>query len=140
MLSTKSIPQRDRLIFALDVPTIDEARAWVEQLGDSVTYYKLGLEFCMGGRYFELLAELVAQGKHVFADLKFCDVPATVRGAVANLAHHGASLCTLHGVTSSYREAVKVKGGMELLAVTVLTSMDAADLAEYGWHGGPVED
>jgi orotidine-5'-phosphate decarboxylase len=140
MLSTKSIPPHDRLIFALDVPTIEEARAWVERLGDSVTHYKLGLEFCMGGRYFELLEELVSRGKRVFADLKFCDVPATVRGAVANLARHGASLCTLHGVTSSYREAAKVKRDMRLLAVTVLTSMDAGDLAECGWPGGPVSD
>ena len=140
LLSTKPIDPRDRLIFALDVPTIDEAREWIARLGDAVTFYKLGLEFCMGGDYFEMLAELRAAGKKVFADLKFYDVPATVRGAVANLSRAGAECCTLHGVSSIYREAVQVRGGMKLLAVTVLTSMDESDLAELGWRGGPVEE
>lgn len=135
----KQIDPRDRLIFALDVPTIEDARAWVDRLGDAVTFYKLGLEFCMGGRYFELLEELRARGKKVFADIKFYDVPATVRGAVANLARSGATCCTLHGVSSIYAGAVPVKGDMKLLAVTVLTSMDASDIAELGWSG-PVEE
>ena len=139
LLSTKSMDPRDRLIFALDVPTLKEARDWVERLGDAVTFYKLGLEFCMSGDYFALLEELRARGKKVFADLKFYDVPATVRGAVANLASSGATFCTLHGVSSIYAEAVKVKAGMKLLAVTVLTSFDANDAAELGWSG-PVEE
>jgi orotidine-5'-phosphate decarboxylase len=139
LLSTKIMDSRDRLIFALDVPTLKEARHWVERLGDAVTFYKLGLEFCMSGDYFTLLRELTAQGKKVFADLKFYDVPATVRGAVANLASSGATFCTLHGVSSIYAEAVKVKAGMKLLAVTVLTSFDANDAAELGWSG-PVEE
>jgi orotidine-5'-phosphate decarboxylase len=139
LLSTKPIAPRDRLIFALDVPTPDDALAWIARLGDAVTFYKLGLEFCMGGSYFEILAELRARGKKVFADLKFSDVPATVRGAVANLARHGATYCTLHGTSSVYRAVVPVKGAMQLLAVTVLTSMDAEDVAELGWSG-PVEE
>ena len=139
LLSAKPIDPRDRLIFALDVPTKADALAWIDQLGDAVTFYKLGLEFCMGGAYFEVLEMLVSRGKKVFADLKFYDVPATVRGAVANLAHRGATCCTLHGVSSIYAEAVKVKGPMQLLAVTVLTSMDSSDLEELGWSG-PVEE
>lgn len=135
LLSNKPLDPRDRLIFALDVPTLADARAWVDRLGDSVTFYKLGLEFCMGGQYFELLEELKARGKKVFADLKFYDVPATVRGAVANLARSGAYCCTLHGVSSIYAGAVPVRGAMKLLAVTVLTSLDAGDLAELGWSG-----
>lgn len=135
----KHIDSRDRLIFALDVPTIEDARSWVDKLGDAVTFYKLGLEFCMGGRYFELLEELRARGKKIFADIKFYDVPATVRGAVANLSRSGATCCTLHGVSSIYAGAVPVKGDMKLLAVTVLTSMDASDIAELGWSG-PVEE
>lgn len=138
-LSTKSISPSDRLIFALDVPTIQDAREWVDRLGEAVTFYKLGLEFCMGGAYFELLEELTAKGKKVFADLKFYDVPATVRGAVANLARSGAYCCTLHGVSSIYRNVVPVKGAMKLLAVTVLTSFDRNDVAELGWSG-PVEE
>lgn len=138
-ISTKSIAPSDRLIFALDVPTIDDARKWVEKLGDSVTFYKLGLEFCMGGDYFELLEELTKAGKKVFADLKFYDVPATVKGAISNLARSGAYCCTLHGVSSIYREVVPAKGDMKLLSVTVLTSFDASDVAELGWSG-PVEE
>jgi orotidine-5'-phosphate decarboxylase len=139
LLSTKSIDPRDRLIFALDVPTLAEARAWIDRLGDAVTFYKLGLEFCVSGDYFTLLAELKACGKKVFADLKFSDVPATVRGAVANLARHGTDFCTLHGTSGVYRAVVPVKGGLRLLAVTVLTSVDEAEVREMGWDG-PVEE
>ena len=139
LLSTKPIDPRDRLIFALDVPTLVEARAWVDRLGEAVTFYKIGLEFCMSGDYFALLAELKGRGKKVFADLKFSDVPATVRGAVANLARHGADFCTLHGTSGVYRAVVPVKGALRLLAVTVLTSVDDAGAREMGWNG-PVED
>ncbi len=139
LLSAKSIDPRDRLIFALDVATLDEARAWIERLGDSVTFYKLGLEFAMSGHYFELLAELRAAGKKIFADLKFSDIPATVRGAVENLSLSGSTFCTLHGVSSVYAEAVKARGSMKLLAVTVLTSFGPEDVAELGWSG-PVEE
>jgi len=138
-LSTKPISPRDRLIFALDVSTIGEAREWVDRLGDAVTFYKLGLEFAMSGHYFELLAELCAAGKKVFADLKFSDIPATVRGAVQNLSRSGAHFCTLHGVSSVYAEAVKARGSMKLLAITVLTSFGLDDVAEMGWSG-PVDD
>jgi orotidine-5'-phosphate decarboxylase len=121
------------------VPTLAEARSWVERLGDAVSFYKLGLEFCMGGDYFTMLRELRFAGKKVFADLKFSDVPATVRGAVANLARSGASFGTLHGTSSVYSEAVKVKGDLKLLAVTVLTSSGPEDVAELGWTG-PIEE
>ena len=134
-LSTRTFPPRDRLIFALDVPSMEEAIAWIDRLGEAVCFYKLGLEFCMSGDYFRLLEELRARGKQVFADLKFYDVPATVRGAVAGLARTGATCCTLHGAGGIYAEAVKARGGMKLLAVTVLTSLDAADLADLGWSG-----
>ena len=139
LLSTKPIDPRDRLIFALDVPTKADALAWIDRLGDAVTFYKLGLEFCMSGQYFEVLDLLVGRGKKVFADLKFSDVPATVRGAVANLARSGATCCTLHGTSGVYAEAVKVRGAMKLLAVTVLTSCGPEDVAEMGW-AGPVEE
>src|ERR1700760_3473209 len=139
LLSTKPIAPRERLIFALDVPTLAEARLWVDRLGDAVTFYKVGLEFCMSGEYFTLLEELKARGKKVFADLKFSDVPATVKGAVANLARHGADFCTLHGTSGVYRAVVPMKGSMRLLAVTVLTSVDQTEVQEMGWHGS-VED
>src|SRR5687767_5013828 len=68
---------RDRLIFALDVPTAAEARSWVDRLGDSVTFYKIGMELLTSGDYFRALDDLAARGKHAFVDLKFHDVPAT---------------------------------------------------------------
>jgi orotidine-5'-phosphate decarboxylase len=138
-LSAKAMDPRDRLIFALDVPTMEEALAWVDRLGDAVTFYKVGLEFCMSGRYFELIEELHRRGKKVFADLKFYDVPATVGGAVANLARSGVYCVTLHGVTSIYGAAVPVRGAMKLLAITVLTSFDATDLAELGCSLSPAD-
>ena len=76
------IPARERLIFALDVADLDRARQLVETLGDSVVFYKLGLEFFLSGHYFELAAELRSRGKKIFADLKFFDIPATVSAAV----------------------------------------------------------
>jgi orotidine-5'-phosphate decarboxylase len=139
LLSTKPIPSTDRLIFALDVPTKDDALAWIDRLGDSVTFYKIGLELFCSGAYFELLDTLRERGKKVFADLKFFDIPATVRAAVANLAKTGATCCTVHGSFSIYRDAVAAKGAMKLLAVTVLTSLDEKDLSELGFEGR-VED
>jgi orotidine-5'-phosphate decarboxylase len=139
MPARSAIAPADRLIFALDVPTREEALAWIDRLGDTVSFYKLGLEFCMSGSYFEVLEALQARGKKIFADLKFSDVPATVRGAVANLSRHGVTCCTLHGTSGVYREAVPVRGGMKLLAVTVLTSVDEAEVREMGWPGS-VED
>jgi orotidine-5'-phosphate decarboxylase len=139
LLSTKPIAPSDRLIFALDVPTKNDALAWIDRLGDSVTFYKIGLELFCSGAYFELLETLRSRGKKVFADLKFFDIPATVRSAVANLAKTGATCCTVHGCFSIYREAVAAKGAMKLLAVTVLTSLDENDLSELGFNG-KVED
>ena len=74
--STKPIADRERLIFALDVASADDARRLVETLGDAVVFYKLGLELFMAGGYFELVDWLVARGKKIFVDLKFFDVPA----------------------------------------------------------------
>lgn len=139
LLSTKNIDPRDRLIFALDVSSRDEALRWVDLLGESVTFYKLGLEFCMSGSYFEVIEELRKRGKRIFADLKLSDVPATVRGAVSNLTQYDVDFLTLHGTSGVYREVVPVKGNIKLLAVTVLTSVDQEEVQEMGWSG-PVED
>ena len=125
-------PRRERLIVALDVPTGAEARALVEQLGDSVRFYKIGLELFTSGGYFELLHWLTARGNKVFADLKFYDIPETVRRAVANLRGSGAAFVTVHGHRSIMEAAAKEKGRMKILAVTVLTSFDRRDLDEMG--------
>lgn len=126
---------RDRLIFALDVNTLDEAKTLVNTLGDSVSFYKIGLEFCMTGHYFELMQWLVEQNKKVFADLKFFDIPETVGRAVAQLATHGAHFVTVHGDSAIMQAAVANSGDtLKVLAVTVLTSMDDHDLAQLGYQ------
>ena len=127
------IPARERLIFALDVPDLERARALVEALGDSVDFYKLGLEFFLSGHYFELAAELQDQGKKIFADLKLFDIPATVASAVRQLARHRVNFCTVHGNDSMLRAAAEAKGDMQILAVTALTSLDQGDLDDLGF-------
>jgi orotidine-5'-phosphate decarboxylase len=128
------IPARERLIFALDVPDLERARALVETLGDSVDFYKLGLEFFLSGHYFELAAELREQGKKIFADLKLFDIPATVASAVRQLARHQVNFCTVHGNDSMLRAAAEAKGDMQILAVTALTSLDQGDLDDLGFQ------
>jgi len=127
-----TLPREERLIVALDVPSAAEARALAERLGDSVRFYKVGLELFSAGGYFELVQWLVARGNKVFADLKLYDIPETVRRAVANLRSCGASFLTVHGHRSVMEAAAKEKGPMKILAVTVLTSFDQRDLEEMG--------
>ncbi len=129
---TSAIDRRERLIVALDVPTAADARALVEKLGDSVRFYKIGLELFTSGGYFELLAWLAARDKKVFADLKFYDIPETVKRAVMNLKGSGATFVTVHGHRSVMEAAVSANSGVRILAVTVLTSFDKRDLAEMG--------
>ena len=102
----KAIPARERLIFALDVPDADAARRLVETLGDSVVFYKLGLELMMAGGYDELLEWMVARDKKIFADLKFFDIPATVAAAVSRLNGRGVTFTTVHGNQAIMEAAV----------------------------------
>jgi orotidine-5'-phosphate decarboxylase len=132
LLSSKSIPARERLIVALDVPGFDEALALVKTLGDSVCFYKLGLELFMADRYFELVEELASLGKRIFVDLKFFDIPATVAAAVRQLARRGADFATVHGNEAMIEAACAEKGELKLLAVTVLTSIDQSDFSDLG--------
>jgi orotidine-5'-phosphate decarboxylase len=127
-----AIPREERLIVALDLPTAKEARALVERLGDSVRFYKVGLELFSAGGYFELIEWLAARGCRVFADLKLYDIPETVRRAVANLRSSGATFLTVHGHRSVMEAAAAEKGALKILAVTVLTSFDQRDLDEMG--------
>jgi len=128
------IPARERLIFALDVPDLQRARELVDTLGDSVVFYKLGLEFFLSGNYFELATDLKRRGKKIFADLKLFDIPATVASAVRQLARHDVDFCTVHGNDSMLRAAAEAKGDMQILAVTALTSLDQGDLDDLGFQ------
>ncbi len=133
-MTPKNIPARDRLIFAMDVPDCDRARALAEELGDAVTFYKIGLELMMSGGYFELLDWLLAKDKKVFCDLKFFDIPATVGSAVRQLKDRGASFVTVHGNRSIMEAAAENKGeSLKVLGVTVLTSLDRGDLDDLGF-------
>ncbi len=132
-------PLRERLIHALDLPNAESARRHVERLGDSVHCYKLGLELwsTRGGQ--RLLDWLLARDKQVFVDLKLFDIPRTVAAATRNLRGRGIRYLSVYGDRDSLAAAVAEKGDMRILAITVLTSMDAVGLAELGMVGS-VED
>jgi orotidine-5'-phosphate decarboxylase len=133
LLSNKPIPTHERLIMALDLPTVDQAKALVDQLGDAVSFYKVGLELFMSGNYYELIHWLNIHNKHVFADLKFFDVPETVARAVRVLSQHGVDFATVHGNDAIMEAAGKAKGDLKVLAVTVLTSLDQGDMTDLGF-------
>ncbi|MEM6638534.1 MAG: orotidine-5'-phosphate decarboxylase [Pseudomonadota bacterium] len=127
------IANRDRLIFALDVASVDAARDLVDELGDSVQFYKLGLELMTSGGYFDLLDELTGRGKKIFADLKLFDVPATVAAAVRGLNNRGIHFATVHGNQAVMEAAAEAAEDVRILAVTVLTSLDRGDLDDLGF-------
>ncbi len=129
------IPLRERLIVALDVPTPGEARRLVEGLGDAVGFYKIGLELFLAGGYFELADRLRGAGKKIFADLKLFDVPQTVASAVRQLAGRDVDFLTVHGNDAILRAACEASDGrVGILAVTVLTSLDQADMEDLGFQ------
>jgi len=128
------------VIVALDVESAAEARALVAQLGTRSDFYKVGMElYAAAGMDF--VRELLAQGKEVFLDLKFYDIPETVKRAVAQVARTGVRFLTVHAVGPVMRAAVEGRSGsgLKLLAVTVLTSLGPEDLREMGYDG-PVAD
>ena len=128
------------IIIALDVESAGEARALVAHLGDSVSFYKVGMELYAAAG-MEFVRELVGQGRQVFLDMKFYDIGETVKRAVAQVARSGVSFLTVHGSGAVMRAAVEGRGDsqLKLLAVTVLTSFDEADLADLGYPC-PVRD
>ena len=130
----KDIKIEDRLIFALDVPEVSEAKKIVAELDDSVNFYKIGMELLMTGQYFELLDWLIARDKKVFVDLKFFDVPETVGRTIARLSDYGATFATIHGNQALMEKASENKNNLKILAVTALTSLDRGDLDDLGFH------
>ena len=125
---------RDKLIVALDFPSYDDARALVDRLGDTVSFYKVGLELLFSDG-LAMAAELKNEGKRVFLDMKFLDIGNTVEKAVASVAQLGFDFLTIHGTdTKTMKSAVKGRGNapLKLLAVTVLTSLDQTDINEQG--------
>ena len=130
-----------RLVVALDVPTAAQARAAIDELGDAVSFYKIGhqLAYAPGeDNGFRLARELVADGKQVFLDLKILDIDATVAKGVASVAGLGVQMLTIHAYPKAMRAAVTAAqgSGLILLGVTALTSMDDDDLKEAGYALG----
>ena len=134
------IAPRDRLIVALDLPGVAEAEAMITRLGDAVTFYKIGMELTYAGG-LGLAERLAADGKQVFMDLKLHDIPNTVERATRQIARLGARFLTVHGFSQSMTAALAGAAGspLELLAVTVMTSYDDADLAAAGYAMGVKE-
>ena len=128
----------DRLIVALDVPSVEMARSAIHELGDTVSFYKIGHQLAYAPHErngFTLARELIAEGKKVFLDLKLLDIDNTVAKGVESVAQMGVHMLTLHAYPKAMRAAVSALGDapVTLLGVTVLTSMDDADLIEAGY-------
>ncbi len=134
MSGPKPLQPRDRLIVALDVSGVREAEAVVETLGDTVSFYKIGYQLAFE-RGLPLASALVNAGKRVFLDMKLHDIGNTVARAVENIVRMGVTFVTVHAYPQTMRAAVEARGGSDLgiLAVTVLTSYDDADLVEAGY-------
>ncbi len=133
-MNTSSLPMRDRLIVALDVPSVKDAGAIVSELGDAVSFYKIGYQLAFAGG-LDFSNDLLASGKQVFLDMKLLDIDNTIAKAVDNIARLGVSMLTIHAYPKAMRAASEAAMGSPLclLGVTVLTSMDDADLAEAGY-------
>ena len=130
-----SLPTHDRLIVALDLPTLDDAKRLIETLRDAVTFYKLGMWLLFQPGADALVADLIASGKQVFLDYKLYDIGETVRHGTAAIAGRGARFLTVHGEPQIMEAAVAGAAGSSLgvLAVTVLTSLDDAALRAAGF-------
>jgi orotidine-5'-phosphate decarboxylase len=135
-----TLTPKDRIIVALDVPDLDEARDLIAKLGDSVGVYKIGLELIFAGG-LTLARALVDDGKRVFLDAKLLDIEATVERATAAIAKTGAHFLTVHATDRKTLDAaVRGRGdsGLKLLGVTVLTNLDRADLSQQGIEMPPL--
>jgi orotidine-5'-phosphate decarboxylase len=139
-MPTTEIAPRDRLIVALDLPDITQAQAMITRLGDSVSFYKIGYQLAFAGG-LALVPALAAAGKKVFVDLKLHDIGNTVTHGVASIARLGATFLTVHAYPQTMKAAVEGRAGshLKILAVTVLTSYDDADLAAAGYRLGVSE-
>ncbi|MFO7605293.1 MAG: orotidine-5'-phosphate decarboxylase [Desulfurivibrionaceae bacterium] len=130
-MAVKDIDLRDRIILALDVENPAQARELVKKTEARLGFYKVGLQLFLAG-WFETVDWLVDRGHKVMLDLKFFDIPETVKQAVAQIRDRGVSLATIHGNDAIIKGALEEKGDLKLLAVTVLTSFGEADLRAMG--------
>src|SRR6516164_1313018 len=135
-MQPSDIAARDRLIVALDLPAVDRAEEVVARLGDAVSFYKIGYQLAYAGG-LPLVRKLADQGKKVFIDLKLHDIGNTVARGVESIAKSGATFLTVHAYPQTMKAAVEARGAnLKILAVTVLTSYDDADLEAAGYRLG----
>ena len=133
------IAPRERLIVALDLSSVEAAEALVARLGDAVSFYKIGYQLGFAGG-LPLVKKLADQGKKVFVDLKLHDIGNTVAHGVESIAKSGATFLTVHAYPQTMKAAVEARGAkLKILAVTVLTSYDDADLEAAGYRLGVAE-
>ncbi|MFY9696147.1 MAG: orotidine-5'-phosphate decarboxylase [Xanthobacteraceae bacterium] len=132
-MRTMQIKPRERLIVALDVSSVEAAEALVARLGDTVSFYKIGYQLAFAGG-LPYAHALIDAGKQVFVDLKLHDIANTVAQGVKSVARLGATFLTVHGYPPTMRAAIEAReGNLRILAVTVLTSFDDADLKAAGY-------
>lgn len=138
VIATQADGMQDRLIVGLDVPTVAEAEKVVRELGDTVSFYKIGYQLAFAGG-LDFARDLAGAGKKVFLDMKLLDIDNTVAKGVENIVRMGMTMLTLHAYPKTMRAAVEAaKGsGLCLLAVTVLTSMDEQDVIDAGYEYDP---
>lgn len=134
----KNIPLNERIIFALDVGSKEEAEKWVDLLGDHINFYKVGLQLFMAG-WFPVIDMITERGHKVMVDLKLFDVPETVKLALRQLKDRNITFTTVHGNDPILRAAVAEGNGVKILSVTVLTSFGEEDMREMGLSG-TIED
>jgi orotidine-5'-phosphate decarboxylase len=137
-----TVDARERLIVALDVPDIAAASALVRDLEGAATFFKVGLTLQLAAGVEDFIRSLIKEKKRVFLDYKYYDIAETLKKAVARAATLGVSFLTIHGSSNLIRGAVEGRGGggLKLFTVTVLTSMDAGDIAEMGYTNHSVEE
>lgn len=133
-MSGKNIPLEERIIFALDVDSAEDAKMWVKRLESRVRFFKVGLQLFLAS-WFDVIDMILARDLKVMCDLKFFDIPETVKLAVAELSKRNITFATVHGNRPIAEAAASAKGGTKILAVTVLTSFDEGDMKEMGLAG-----
>jgi orotidine-5'-phosphate decarboxylase len=134
----KDIPLNERLIFALDVDSLDRAKEWVERLGSDIGFFKVGLQLFLAGG-FPVVDWIVNRGYQVMLDLKLFDIPETVGLAMKQLRGRGATFVTVHGNAPILEAAVAERGSTKVLAVTVLTSFGKEDMIDMFGHEADIE-
>ncbi|ARP99193.1 orotidine-5'-phosphate decarboxylase [Pseudorhodoplanes sinuspersici] len=134
--ASKNVSPRERVIVALDLPSVKDAQVLVKQLGDSISFYKIGYQLGYAGG-LDFARELIADGKQIFFDLKLHDIGNTVNKGVESIVKTGATFLTVHAYPQTMKAALDASRGspLKILAVTILTSYNDGDVTDAGYVG-----